>query len=408
VEQTRWKQLPWGWLALGAVGVTVRLWLWWNTYGSNDSLIWALHGQHVFENGLARTYELYEVFNHSPLMGFYARWAWVLSGGGELAPGAQLHVILRSDAPITLLMSMARFMKLPGLLGEGLVLWALWRFASPRAFALYALLPAPILVSGYHGNTDCLYAALVLLAALAFDRERYFLSGLLWSASLNVKLLPLALLPIVLLGPRSWRAFGRLVAGGVVGLLPFVPYALTTGASMYRNMITYNSIPDSWGVMGILNFSLGTPNLRPFVVPMWHWYSESGRYVVLAAIAAVALLSRWRLKLTMTQQAALGAALFFLLTPGFGVQYVVFAVPVLCFVQLGAGVRWGWAAGLTIGLAYWSWLSRLAPPVSWFEDKLPGPAPLVGMLAWAVLAHFVWSQLQAAWRGPPTAPRPAE
>jgi hypothetical protein len=83
-------------------------------------------------------------------------------------------------------------MKLPGLAGEALVLWVMCRYLGFRAFAVYAWLPAAILVSSYHGNTDCLYAALVLVAAIAFDKERYFLSGLLWSASLNVNL-PLVL-----------------------------------------------------------------------------------------------------------------------------------------------------------------------------------------------------------------------
>jgi hypothetical protein len=80
--------------------------------------------------------------------------------------------------------------KLPGLAGEAVSLWALWKFAGFRAFAVYACLPAAILVSGFHGSTDSLCAALVLVAAIAFDRERYFTSSVLWSAALNVKLVP--------------------------------------------------------------------------------------------------------------------------------------------------------------------------------------------------------------------------
>ncbi|MDY7228978.1 glycosyltransferase 87 family protein [Hyalangium rubrum] len=394
MERKTWSGAPWLWLALGVLGVAVRLGLWWGTFGSNDSYIWAIHGQRVFQLGLTRTYELFSDFNHPPLMGLYARWAWSVTG--ELLANNTLNLETVGNAGE--LMGFARLMKLPGLLGEALVLWALWRFASPRAFAAYALLPAPILVSSYHGNTDCLYAAFVLLAALMFDQRRYFLSGLLWSAALNVKLLPLALLPIVLLAPRDWRAFLRLVAGGVLGLLPFLPPALTVAASMYRNMLTYNSRPDNWGLMAFLNLSLEIPNLSPFFWPVRTWFLEAGRYLVLGSITAVALLSRFRSGMTMAQQAAVGSALFFVLAPGFGVQYVVLAAPLLCFVDLRAGLRWGWASGLFIGLVYWIYLRTLSPPLSYFTVFFPGPAPVVGILAWAVLGHFAWTHLWTAWR----------
>lgn len=394
MEHKRGSTVPWVWLALGLVGVAVRLGIWWSSFGSNDSYIWAIHGQRVLQHGLVRSYELFVDFNHPPLMGLYARWAWSVTG--ELLANNTLNLDTMGNAGD--LMGFARLMKLPGLLGEGLVLWALWRFASPRAMAAYALLPAPILVSSYHGNTDCLYAAFILLAAIMFDRQRYLLSGLLWSAALNVKLLPLALLPIVLLAPRDWRAFGRLLAGGALGLLPFVPPALSAAASMYRNMLTYNSRPDNWGLMAVLNLGLELPNLQPVFWPARAWFLEAGRYLVLGSITAVALLSRWRLRMTVAQQAAVGAALFFVLAPGFGVQYVVFAAPLLCFVELGAGLRWGWAAGLFIGLVYWIYLTTLRPPLSFFTVFFPGPAPVVGILAWAVLAHFAWTHLRAAWQ----------
>src|SRR5664280_1453219 len=273
-------------LALGLAGIAARLWLWWISIGSNDSVIWSSHAQHVLAHGLAHTYRTYQSFpqfNHPPLMGLYAAQVWQWSHGG--------------------IWEFARWMKLPGLAGEALVMWAMWRFIGLRAFAVYAWLPAAILVSSFHGNTDCLYAALVLLAAIAFDKERYFLSGLLWSASLNVKLLPLFLIPLVFLG--------------------------------------------------VLNRGVASPALQGICDPLREWWMAAGRYVILLAVVGVALLSRYRRKMPMTEQAALGAALFLVLTPGFAVQYVVFAAPLLCFVDFPEGVRWGWISGLFIGAVYW-------------------------------------------------------
>ena len=296
----------------------------------------------------------------------------------------------------------ARWIKLPGLAGEALVMWTLWRFVGLRSFAVYAWLPAPILVSSFHGSTDCLYAALVLVAALAFDRERYFLSGLLWSASLNVKLLPLILIPLVFLGVPNRRALLRLAAGFALGMTPFLPPALTAGKAMYQNMIVYNSRPENWGLMALLNRGIASPVLRWVCVPLREWWMAAGRYVVFLAVMGVALLSRCRRKMLMMKQAALGAALFLVLAPGFAVQYVVFAAPLLCVVDSPEGVRWGWASGVFIGAVYWMFRVSWMPLQSTLVGLYQFPATVLGMVAWAVLVHFTWAHTRTAWMRRPS------
>jgi hypothetical protein len=287
-------------------------------------------------------------------------------------------------------------MKLPGLTGEGLVLWALWRFVGLRAFVVYAWLPAAILVSSYHGNTDCLYAALVLLAAIAFDREHFFLSGLLWSASLNVKLLPLILVPLVFLGVPNRRAFQRLASGFALGMAPFLPLALTAGKAMYQNMMVYNSLPENWGLMALLNLGIASPTLRWICEPLREWWMAAGRYVILLAVLGVALLSKYRRRMLMTEQAALGAALFLVLAPGFAVQYVVFVAPLLCVVDFPEGVWWGWTSGVFIGAVYVMFRVSWMPLQSWHTGFFQFPATVLGMMAWAVLVHFTWAHIRTA------------
>lgn len=87
-------------------------------------------------------------------------------------------------------------------------------------------------------------------------------------------------------------------------------------------------------------------------------------------------------------------ALFLLLASGFGVQYVEFAAPLLCYVNLVEGFWWGWTSGLFIGAVYWIF-GTWHPFQSVFAARYPGPAPLLGMLAWAVLAHFVWVHVRS-------------
>jgi hypothetical protein len=372
------------WLALGLVGVAVRLWLWWASIGCTDVLGWGEHGKAVLEYGLSGAYENRTNFNHPPIIGLYVRWVWSWAQGDWWDFG--------------------RAIKLPALAGEALALWALWRFAGPRAFAAYALVPGPILVASFHGNTDNLVAAFVLVAAIAFDKERYFLSGLLWSAALNVKLMPLVLVPMVVMGLPDRRAFLRLAAGASLGMLPFIPPALTAASSMYRNMLAYNSNADNWGLLAILNPAVEMYNLSRVAWWLKELFTSTGRYLILASVAGVALLSRFRTRLSMTEQAALGTSLFLVLAPGFGVQYVAFAAPALCFVSARAGLWWGWTSGVFVGTVYWIFMTQWRPMLSLFTSAFPGPTPVLGILAWAVLAHFVWTRLRAAWQRPAHGP----
>jgi hypothetical protein len=369
-------------LGIGLVGVAARIWLWWITLGSNDSRTWDIHALRVLTDGLGVSYLKYQNasprLNHPPLMLLYAAQAHLWAGQSLLA--------------------FVRLFKLLGLAGEALSMWALWRYASPRAFAVYACLPAPILVSGFHGNTDCLCAALVLVAAIAFDRKSYLLSGILWAAALNVKLMPLVLIPLLFLGAPTRKAFLQTAAGLALGLTPFVPVAWIAGKAMYTGMMLYNSIPDGWGLTALFTQMASLRGLDSVFEPLRNWWLVAGRFAVLLAVISVGLVSRLRRHMPMVEQAALGTALFLVLTPGFGVQYVVFAAPLICLVDLAAGAWWGWTSGLFIGAVYWIFLASWAP----LESDLPIVwAPAVkapGIVAWSFLAMFVWVRLRNAWQ----------
>jgi hypothetical protein len=365
-------------LAIVTSGVAVRLLLWWRSIGTNDAATWLSHGRHVAQLGLDGTYERIVRFNHPPLMGLYAQWGWELFGD-------DLH-------------HFAMFIKVPALLGEGVILWVLWRWASPRAAAAYACLPAAILVSAFHANTDCLMAAFVLGAAIAHERSRYALAGLLFAAALNVKIVPLVLLPLLIVALPSVRAAARFAAGCLLGLVTFLPALVAAGPAMYRNMVEYQPNPESWGLMAVLNPAIQVASIEDPAGALRSWYIGNGRYVVVLAVVAVALVSRRRWHVPITGQCALGASLFLILAPGFGVQYVAFVTPLLCFVDLGAGIRWGVASGIFIGYVYWSFVVSWDPIEAIFTSGYRAPAPVLGAVAWVVLVEFVVSYLRTAER----------
>jgi len=365
------------WLMVGFAGVAIRLLLWWFTIGTNDATEGFRLAPIVYSEGILQTYQDELEVNQPPAICIYGGQAWDWSGDN--------------------LMIFVRLMKLWGLAGEALALWALWRFAGPHAFAAYAWLPAAILVSGFHCNIDCLYAALLLVSAIAFDRRKYFLSGLLMAAACNVKLLPALLAPLLLIGAPNRRAFLRIAAALAIGVLPFVPIAIAAGPVMFRNLVAYNSNLENWGMLLLLRRLTLISSLHAFAVPAFNWFRADGRYIVVAGVLGLGLLSRLRWRLPMAEQLAIGGALFLVLAPGFGVQYVVLVAPLLCLVDLRMGIVWGWISGVFIGWVYWIFMVQYWPPWSTFYSVIPYPVWLAGLAAWGTLVLFLWQRLSAAW-----------
>jgi len=168
--------------------------------------------------------------------------------------------------------------------------------------------------------------------------------------------------------------------------------------ALYHNLVSYKSNQADWGIPALMNAAIDVPKLKPYFEPVESWYAVNGRYVILASIVALAVVPAFRKSMNLVTKVALGAALFLLLASGFGVQYVEFAAPLLCYVDLVAGFWWGWTSGLFIGAAYWI-SATWHPFESLFPPRFPGPTPLLGMLAWAVLAHFVWVSVRSHLHG---------
>jgi Gpi18-like mannosyltransferase len=192
-------------------GIFVRLLIVLVSRGTNDIVSWEAFGTQIAEHGLTWMYGNVPLWNHPPLMGYMAE------GLGALAP------VLGWAFPPTF--------KLVPIAADGLsavLIFRVWLTRSGdyrtarRALLLFVFSLNAILVSGYHGNTDPLAGALVLAACLAVERGRHFVGGALLAAAVNVKLIPLLLVP--LLAARSApRDVGRFAAGAALGMLPFLP-----------------------------------------------------------------------------------------------------------------------------------------------------------------------------------------
>ena len=277
--------------------------------------------------------------------------------------------------------------------------WTGWLAPAAMAWNLDA-----ILVGAYHCNTDNVCAFLMLLSAYQLARRRNALrGGLALAAAVNVKLVPVLLVPVLLVAAATacggWRrGGGRFLLGLAAGVPPFLVMLALVPVAFARNALVYSPMPGEWGVMLLAMNAHATSLAAAKAAAFGAWYAAHGKLVVVAAVgllAAAALV--WRRRWDAYQLAAMGSTLFLLLTPGFGLQYTVYAVPLMLAVDLRRGSAYGLVAGLYLLATYAAKWDGTLPLQSLFVGGPPNPLPPpIGFVAWAMLAGFV---LRTAGRG---------
>jgi Gpi18-like mannosyltransferase len=352
--------------------------------GSDDAGIWHNFGAQIAWQGLFHLYRTEINFNHPPLPAYWAMIAF--------------EITLHSPRYF------AFVFRIPGILADALSCVLLCKIGSYRSLqprvgatgmklaAAFAWSPCAILMSGHHGSTDSIYAALCLLAAFcATELASPFATGLALGGAINIKLIPVLLIPVYLLLQRSRSAALKFLGGLAVMTIPFIPVLIGCGRAFHRNAIEYNSLIDYWGVDQIL---LETQNVKQYAgvgTILLAEYLAMGRYVLFAAILIFALIAR-RKGMDFYTAGAGTAALFLILTPGFGVQYLIFALPLLFASDRKTAIRFGLLAGAFMFIAYeLFWDGRIPIRTVNIASKVHrGPGDLLAVLAWATLVGFIY------------------
>lgn len=360
------------------LGFIIRAIIWAFSIGSNDVDLWIEHATLITDKGLIGAYQTPGLFNHPPLPALYAKWAFAAS---EFQ-----------------LQNFAKLIKLPSFLGDILIVYLLAKHYSLRLAAVFSLLPASILVTAFHGNTDSLLAAFLLAAVIYRAKDRYFLSGLFFALSLNVKLIPLVFLFPFFFLCKTQKNFLYFLGGLFLGMSPYYYPLLTVPIEMYRNMLKYNSNQDNWGFQFFFNELMTIFGYDSIIAKLSKVYSSIGRYVILLGNILIALESRFISKNDFVKTMAICSAFFFFITHGFSVQYVVVVLPLFLIHDEDKGNFWGIWSGVFIGSIYYIFMKDWNIFDSHFTSIFPSYTKYIGLIPWLLCAKWIYDYFKTTKR----------
>jgi hypothetical protein len=367
-------------LSLALSALLLRLLLATLSYGTNDYRFYLIFAHLALNEGMSSVMTTFDVFNLTPAMTGYS-----------IAILGFYHATN---------ISFALLFKLPLIAADAATMLLLWKTCRQREGARAALLAVTgfawslnsLLVTGYHCNTDPFYAFLSLLAVYLLDTPRRpVAAGLALAAAINVKLIPVLLIPGFLAACRDRREALRFLAALSLGAIPFLVMLALYRGLFFEQVINYNSQLTNWGLSFFLRRLAESAAFADAGATLVEAYRAYGKYLMLLAIAAAALESRRR-NWDLYRTAAVAFSLFLILTPGFGVQYTVAVVPLLFAVSRPFAAAYSTAAGIYLATLYIYFSKHTFP----WESFFPGPDPLgpayLGLIAWTILLAFVVRQ----------------
>src|SRR6266446_479507 len=308
----------------GLIGLMLKLVIAFNTFGSTDAVVFLTFAKALSQEGLEFTYRHSIMFNHPPLTAHYLRLIFCLDHQAFFrAIGLTFPVLLR----------------LPGILADFVVLLVLLEIPKKHAeiriptwaFALFALSPVSLMVSGFHGNTDPVMVMFLVLASYMCLRNRPALSGLFLALSCQIKIAPLLFVPIFFFF-WHYRGIGaRFLLSFALGLLLSWSEALFTFPALFiKNVLSYSGF---WGIWGI-TYWLRLTELPQFKVVNFFHLPLPERVVIailkLTIIIAVLWIA-WRRRTLSGKRLFDSLAyvwiIFFVFSPAVCAQYMVWLAP---------------------------------------------------------------------------------
>ncbi|MGB3440527.1 MAG: glycosyltransferase 87 family protein [Actinophytocola sp.] len=367
-------------LAVAVVATAVKLLIAARTFGTNDVRSWLSFSEGVRTWGPVDMYghAFSSLYNHPPLSGrMLVAINWMVDH--DLGTFTFLIKVPAVLADLVMALLVFELVRLRCSAGQ-----------AAAAGVLVVCSPALAVVSGFHGNTDPLFVMLAVLSVYLLVVPRWAAAaGVAFALSLSVKLTPVVLAPLLLvLALRlGWRRLLTFAGGGAVvfGLL-WLPVVLRRWPEFSRDVLGYQGIwPREWGLSQLAKWVHASTGVT-------EWFAGPGRFVVLLIAGLLPAVIAWRRPATFAPAAAgLAMAMFLLLSPAFGMQYLVWPLAAAYFVSFWAATAYNAAVSVWVLSAYSYWNDDV-PPWDWFEGKgrVFRPEDTVLMvISWVALAAVV-------------------
>lgn len=361
---------------LGVLGIIARLFLSAVSIGTNDAVNWYNSALLIHDQGLFAAYAADRFLNNPPL----------------------ISLLISSLLPVSQKLSMPFFfvLRIPEILADTGSLYLLYRIWSRQgkeaaAASLFGWSLTSILASGYGGHTDALCGFFSLLAAFLFsEKEKPFSSGLALGLAINVKLIPVVLIPAFLFSIRTKRDFALFTSALLICALPFLWMLVFSGSVFYDKVLSYRSIIDYWGIQMFLLLIYGTyPELKNAAGSLISLYHAYGPYLILLITTFYA----WscRRKSSLYGRCAASFALLAIFASGFGLGYFALFLPLIFAFSLKWGSRISLLVGLTLLARNAYFMAQWFPLRSVHQHTLPKLLIFPSFLCWlAMICFFVY------------------
>jgi hypothetical protein len=245
------------------------------------------------------------------------------------------------------------WIQLPQILADGAIAWFVQDFLGRRgasdrqrlaAAGLVALGPSFWIISGFHGQMDSIAILPAVAALWLWDRSppgarRALIAGLLVGIGAAMKSVPILMAVVLLASARSRREAAALVLAAVaVPLLVTAPWLVADTRDTLHSFTSHRALP-GFGGIGLI----AQPELADFwlnrdrseLSPLSDFLMDNAGPILAVLMAPLIALVLWRRTEPALAAAILWPALV-LLNPGFGFQYVVWALP---FVLMAGYLR---------------------------------------------------------------------
>jgi hypothetical protein len=267
-------------------------------------------------------------------------------------------------------------------IGSFFVVWLLLGSSAPKTktitFILFALCPASIMISGFHGNSDPVMIFFVLLTiSLVEKRHPVWLAAIALGLAMSIKVVPLIFLPaFIFYLPTIRQKVNLLVIAGVVFVVGTMPYIFQDPRIIIEKVFGYGSFYGVWGWTSLLSPIVG-PNLDSSQPMGSHEIiNRIGKLLLLASILTVSLwMNRRNHKQPLFVQCGVVSLLFMFLTPGFGVQYLSWTIPFVVYLGLWPALMFYATSSIFLFIDYHCWAYGPTQPY-YCHTKIPSLASL--------------------------------